>query len=115
MFRTLVLFVGFIIFFQCKKAQNLIQLGLHSHNDYQQSIPFWTAYESGLNSIEVDVFLKNDSLYVTHSESEIIKDRTIESLYLTPLSKIISSQSDSIKKPLIFCNHLIFRLINYLT
>ena len=70
---------------------------MHSHNDYQQSIPFWTAYESGLNSIEVDVFLKNDSLYVTHSESEIIKDRTIESLYLTPLSKIISSQSDSIK------------------
>ncbi len=98
MFRTLVLFVGFIIFFQCKKAQNSIQLGLHSHNDYEQSIPFWTAYESGLNSIEVDVFLKNDSLYVTHSESEIINDRTIESLYLTPLSKVISSQSDSMKK-----------------
>ena len=46
-------------------------------------LPFWTAYKNGLNSIEIDLFLKNDSLYVTHSESEMdIADRTIEHLYL---------------------------------
>lgn len=58
---------------------------IHSHNDYYQKIPFWQAYSCGLNSIEIDVFLKNDSLYVTHSEDEIIKNRDIESLCLKPL------------------------------
>ncbi|MDG1292008.1 MAG: alkaline phosphatase, partial [Flavobacteriaceae bacterium] len=29
--------------------------------------------------------MKNDSLYVTHSEDEIIKNRDIESLYLKPI------------------------------
>ena len=46
----------------------------------------------------VDVFLKNNTLYVTHSESEINKKRTIESLYLTSLEKLISSQLYSINK-----------------
>jgi len=58
---------------------------IHSHNDYYQKVPFWQAYSCGLNSIEIDIFLKNDSLYVTHSEDEIIKNRDIESLYLKPL------------------------------
>ncbi len=88
----------FCVFFQWIVAQNPNQIGIHSHNDYQQTIPFWTAYNNGLNSIEIDVFLKNENLYVTHSESEIIKERTIESLYLTPLSKVISDQLDFINK-----------------
>lgn len=86
------------IFLQSIVAQNSNQIGIHSHNDYQQIIPFWTAYENGLNSIEIDVFLKNDTLYVTHSESEIIKERTIENLYLNPLNKVISRKFDSKKK-----------------
>jgi len=58
---------------------------IHSHNDYNRKVPFWQAYSCGLNSIEIDIFLKNDSLYVTHSEDEIIKNRDIESLYLNPM------------------------------
>ncbi|MEK9614099.1 MAG: phosphatidylinositol-specific phospholipase C/glycerophosphodiester phosphodiesterase family protein [Flavobacteriaceae bacterium] len=68
------------------KAQ---QIGIHSHNDYQQNVPFWTAYKNGLNSIEIDVFLKYNTLYVTHSESEIIAERTIENLYLNPIKNEI--------------------------
>lgn len=60
---------------------------IHSHNDYNQKVPFWTAYACGLNSIEVDVFLKNDTLFVTHSENEIISYNTIENLYLKPLQQ----------------------------
>ena len=66
------------------------QFKIHSHNDYAQKVPFWSAYANGLNSIEVDVFLKNDMLFATHGEAEIIPDRTIESLYLQPMLDVIS-------------------------
>lgn len=65
---------------------------IHSHNDYEQEVPFWYAFSSGLNSIEVDIFLKDNKLYVTHEESEIKLDRTIENLYLKPIQKVISLQ-----------------------
>ncbi|WP_434036702.1 metallophosphoesterase [Formosa sp. 4Alg 33] len=61
---------------------------IHSHNDYSQLLPFWKAYNSGLESIEVDVFLKNDTLYATHEAHEIKSQNTLESLYLAPLSKV---------------------------
>ena len=98
MSRFYILFFYFFTFFQWIAAQNSNQIRIHSHNDYRQIKPFWTAYENGLNSIEIDVFLKNNTLYVTHSESEINKKRTIESLYLTSLEKLISSQLYSINK-----------------
>ena len=79
-----MLFLNQISFAQ-KKNFSLI----HSHNDYNQKIPFWKAYSCGLNSIEIDVFYKNDSLYVTHSEYEIINNRDIESLYLKPIRKAL--------------------------
>tara|TARA_R110002050_G_scaffold286468_3_gene436929 strand:+ start:14752 stop:16551 length:1800 start_codon:yes stop_codon:yes gene_type:complete len=65
---------------------------IHSHNDYEQAIPFWTAYTNGISSIEVDIFLKNDMLYVTHDPSEIKKGRTLENLYLEPLQNAIKLQ-----------------------
>ncbi|WP_299530171.1 alkaline phosphatase [Ulvibacterium sp.] len=68
-------------------AQPISGVKIHSHNDYAQKVPFWSAYANGLNSIEVDIFLKNDRLYVTHSESEIIEDRVLENLYLEPIKK----------------------------
>ena len=30
----------------------------HSHNDYEQAVPFWTAYREGFGSIEADIFLE---------------------------------------------------------
>lgn len=58
---------------------------VHSHNDYHQDFPFIKAYINNASSIEVDLFLKNNTLYVTHDESEIIEGRTLSSLYLEPL------------------------------
>ena len=60
----------------------------HSHNDYAQDFPFWKAYIHGASSIEADIFLKNDELYVTHSEDEIQADFTLENLYLKPLADL---------------------------
>lgn len=65
---------------------------IHSHNDYMQPVPFWSALANGLHSIEVDIFLKNDTLYATHGEMEIIQGRTIDNLYLQPIQKALSLQ-----------------------
>tara|TARA_B100001057_G_scaffold480975_1_gene554460 strand:+ start:912 stop:2699 length:1788 start_codon:yes stop_codon:yes gene_type:complete len=88
MTRLIILFL-LLFLNQSGYAQKKEYPLIHSHNDYYQKVPFWQAYSCGLNSIEIDIFLKNDSLYVTHSEDEIIKNRDIESLYLEPVLKAL--------------------------
>lgn len=63
---------------------------VHSHNDYEQKVPFWYALGSGAHSIEADVFLENSELFVAHNQKDITKERTFESLYLNPLNKALS-------------------------
>ena len=57
----------------------------HSHNDYEQPIPFWMAYNAGFASIEADIFLTNGQLLVGHDTMEIKKGRTLEEYYIRPL------------------------------
>lgn len=64
-------------------AQNVVKV--HSHNDYNQTIPFWDAYSNGAVSIEADIFLKDNNLYVAHDKESITPSRTLEELYLKPL------------------------------
>lgn len=61
----------------------------HSHNDYMQSQPFYAAHGNHFASMEIDVFLDGNELYVAHSKKEIDPKRTIESLYLEPLLRQI--------------------------
>ncbi|WP_130854863.1 alkaline phosphatase [Olivibacter jilunii] len=70
--------------------QYTVNKNAHSHNDYLQAQPFYTAYANRFASIEIDVFLKNDSLYVAHEEEEIKPGHTIQNLYLKPLLQQIS-------------------------
>jgi len=60
----------------------------HSHNDYKQAYPFSLAYNAAMESIEADVFLLNDTLYVAHEKKEIAPSRTLDSLYLRPLATL---------------------------
>ncbi len=62
-------------------------INIHSHNDYLQNVPFWEAYGNGLTSIEVDVILKEGTLFVAHEEASIHPMRTLESLYLLPIKR----------------------------
>lgn len=71
-------------------AQNVTQAGVHSHNDYLQNVPFWKAYSAGANSIEADVFLIENDLYVAHTRKEIDTLRTLEALYLEPLKEALT-------------------------
>ncbi len=71
-------------------SQSDIRYKVHAHNDYLKTLPFWDAYSAGASSIEVDLFLKNNTLYATHDEKNIQEKRTFESLYLEPLQKAYS-------------------------
>lgn len=89
---TLKKIVFIVLIFMLKTAtgqETGLAAKIHSHNDYKQKVPFWTAYECDLSSIEVDLFLKNDTLFVTHSEKEITSYNTFEHLYLKPIQKIL--------------------------
>lgn len=81
-------FLLYFLFFLslCTSAQ---QVKIHSHNDYEQDVPFWHAFSNGLSSIEADIFLKDDVLYVTHDEEDIQWVRTLENLYLDPIRNAI--------------------------
>lgn len=67
----------------------------HSHNDYEQSTPFWIAYNAGFGSIEADIFLVGDSLYVAHDTVELKKHRSLEQYYLQPLARVIDKNGGS--------------------
>ncbi|KKL89037.1 hypothetical protein LCGC14_1918670, partial [marine sediment metagenome] len=70
-------------------AQNSASSRIHSHNDYLQNVPFWKAYAAGASSIEADVFLVNDTLYVAHTIEEIDIGRTLERMYFDPLKEVL--------------------------
>lgn len=65
----------------------------HSHNDYLNEVPFFKAYNNHFGSIEADIFPVNGQLVVAHHKTEIDASRTLESLYIQPLLKEISTKS----------------------
>ncbi|WP_264538128.1 alkaline phosphatase [Flavobacterium sp. N1736] len=75
----------FLLFFGTGNLYSQDLVKIHSHNDYNQTIPFWDAYSNGATSIEADIFLKDNNLYVSHNQEDISASRTLEDLYLKPL------------------------------
>jgi len=68
-------------------ANELIVPG-HAHNDYLSKDPLHTALGLGFKSIEVDVHLIKDELYVSHLRPlRLDAEKTLEEMYLKPLSK----------------------------
>src|SRR5690606_34799469 len=72
---------------------------LHSHNDYTRNHPFAQTYGLGFGSIEVDLFLKEDELFVAHEYQEITADRTFDNLYLEPILKAFADSEDGYLYP----------------
>ena len=90
--RFLSCLTAFILFFSAELlAQSPKPFQIHSHNDYLQTVPFWTAYSAGTQSIEVDLILQDGKLMAAHEHASIDPKRTIESLYLDPIVKGLES------------------------
>ncbi|GAB4026928.1 histidinol-phosphatase [Spirosoma koreense] len=70
---------------------------VHAHNDYEQSRPLWDALDNGLTSIEADVHLLNDTLYVAHDRPTFRNSAvTLENLYLKPLAARIQQHNGQV-------------------
>lgn len=68
----------------------------HSHNDYEQNIPFLRAYYQQFGSVEADIFLRNDTIFVAHDEKYITSKNTFSNLYLKPILAQIEKNNGSI-------------------
>jgi len=90
------LFIVFVfIFSNCSQEIQVIQG--HAHNDYENENPLRDALENGFISVEVDVHLVDDNLYVSHDfPQELNPDLTLETLYLDPLKDHISKNNGSV-------------------
>ncbi|WP_215224887.1 alkaline phosphatase [Echinicola shivajiensis] len=84
--RNLLALMCFLLSFNLI-AQEEPLFKLHSHNDYEQNVPFWTAFSNHCASIEADVLLVEGQLMVAHEKESITAGRTLESLYLEPIRK----------------------------
>ena len=82
-----LIFIVLVIGFHPVSAQpfNYSVANAHSHNDYNNPIPFYAAYTEGFGSIEADILLQDDILYVGHGTDDIKYKRTLEEYYLKPL------------------------------
>ncbi|TVY68989.1 Altered inheritance of mitochondria protein 6-like protein [Lachnellula suecica] len=65
----------------------------HSHNDYWRKVPLFSALRAGCVSVEADVWLFDEELYVGHNTASLTRNRTFQSLYINPLVKILQDQN----------------------
>lgn len=96
---SLMVFIVILLCITCStiaQPQGYSPANAHSHNDYEQAVPFYAAYKAGFGSIEADIFLRNDSLLVAHHAREITPQRTLETMYLKPLQEIIKKNQGNV-------------------
>ncbi|KAL9582481.1 MAG: hypothetical protein Q9212_003271 [Teloschistes hypoglaucus] len=65
----------------------------HSHNDYTQPNPLHDALEAGCISVEADIWLQDNDLFIAHEQDALDPPKTLKSLYIDPITKIIQDQN----------------------
>jgi hypothetical protein len=78
-------------------SRDIQPLACHSHNDYWRKVPLYSALQAGCISVEADVWLVDDDLYVGHSTSSLTSNRTFKNLYINPLLDILAKQNPTTK------------------
>ena len=74
-------------------SRDIHPIPCHSHNDYWRLVPLYSAISAGCVSVEADIWLFEDELYVGHSIASLTRNRTLHSLYIEPLLNILSKQN----------------------
>lgn len=87
MVRQLIIIIFCIFSFGVSYGQISSTTKLHAHNDYEHAVPFWEAFSHGFSSIEADVLLIDDKLFVAHEKETIKQERTLETLYFQPIEQ----------------------------
>ncbi|MEU6377239.1 phosphatidylinositol-specific phospholipase C/glycerophosphodiester phosphodiesterase family protein [Streptomyces sp. NPDC046909] len=68
----------------------------HAHNDYEHPRPLFDALDHRFGSVEADIFLVGDQLLIGHTVDDLDPTRTLESLYLDPLAKLVKANRGSV-------------------
>ncbi|MDN3027791.1 phosphatidylinositol-specific phospholipase C/glycerophosphodiester phosphodiesterase family protein [Streptomyces sp. S.PB5] len=68
----------------------------HAHNDYEHERPLFDALDHRFGSVEADIFLVGDQLLIGHTVDDLDPSRTLESLYLDPLARIVKANRGSV-------------------
>ncbi len=94
-YSYLLYIASVLLFSNCGQQFEVIQG--HAHNDYEHENPLRDALENGFISVEVDVHLVNDDLYVSHnSPKKLNPAMTLENLYLNPLKDHVLENKGSV-------------------
>jgi len=103
--KSLLFIIAAVIFINC--GQKIEVINGHAHNDYENENPLQDAIENGFTSVEVDVHLVDDNLYVSHDiPEELNPELTLEALYLTPLKDHILKNNGAIYQNYSGCFYL---------
>lgn len=71
----------------------------HAHNDYEHSRPLFEALDNGFVSVEADVYVIGEKLYVSHDVPKNLDTTlTLEELYLDPLVGHIQKRDGNVYK-----------------
>ncbi|KAF2117914.1 hypothetical protein BDV96DRAFT_571119 [Lophiotrema nucula] len=68
---------------------SVLPIPCHSHNDYWRRTPLFAALGSGCISVEADVWLRDDNLYVGHTEHAASPSKTLQGMYINHLVEIL--------------------------
>ena len=81
-------------------SQNITFLpNAYAHNDYWHKRPLFDALENGFTYVEADVYLRKGQLVVAHMLSALQHSRTLDKLYLHPLSQFFKNDSMGTTNP----------------
>lgn len=70
-----------------------IPIPCHSHNDYWRKQPLYSALAAGCTGVEADVWPIGDSLHVGHTRRELTPDKTLYTMYIEPLERILTERN----------------------
>ena len=68
----------------------------HAHNDYEHERPLFDALSHGFTSVEADIYLVDGALLVAHDPEDVQPGRTLESLYLQPLARLVRANHGTV-------------------
>jgi len=91
MFKTFaVLQLALVTFAADAQPAHYTVANTHSHNDYEQPIPFWLAWQERFGSIEADIWLVKGQVIIGHDTQEIRAGRRLEDYYIKPLAACLA-------------------------
>jgi hypothetical protein len=88
---TIACVLGTGVFAQVKPLANA-----HAHNDYEHKRPLLDALGFGFASVEADIYLIGNELYVSHNYPKELKGITLKELYLDPLQAILRQNKNKV-------------------